>query len=191
MKIKHVLAVASAVVLTLAVSSCGSKSAPAASEPDQVEVFTPFAGFVSDLDNFRFVGMGTSPDQATAGKISRLNARTELASMIEATVKAVTEQYINQIAIADKVEFKSKMEENALVAVNEVLAGSAPKESKTYKSKDGKYTTYTAMELPRRVVEEAVIEKISKDEKTALEFDQFMFKKTFDAEMEKLAAERQ
>ena len=82
------------------------------------------------------------------------------------------------------------MEENARVAVAQALKGSSQKDSKLFKSKDGRYTAYSAMEMPKKVVEDAVIEVISKDEKTALEFDQFMFKKTFDAEMEKLAAEQ-
>ena len=108
----------------------------------------------------------------------------------EGWVKAVTEQYMNQVTVGDKQEYRAKMEENARVAVAQALKGSSQKDSKLFKSKDGRYTAYSAMEMPKKVVEDAVIEVISKDEKTALEFDQFMFKKTFDAEMEKLAAEQ-
>lgn len=192
MKMKRIFAVVSALALVISVASCGSKTTPVVSAgDDNVEINQPFAGFTTDADYFRFVGEGVSPDQAAAGKIARLNARTELGSMIETMVKAVTEQYMNQVTVGDKQEYRAKMEENARVAVAQALKGSYQKDSKLFKSKkDGRYTAYSAMEMPKKVVEDAVIEVISKDEKTALEFDQFMFKKTFDAEMEKLAAEQ-
>ena len=191
MKMKRIFAVVSALALVISVASCGSKTTPVVSAgDDMVEINQPFAGFTTDADCFRFVGVGVSPDQAAAGKIARLNARTELGSMIETMVKAVTEQYMNQVTVGDKQEYRAKMEENARLAVAQALKGSSQKDSKLFKSKDGRYTAYSAMEMPKKVVEDAVIEVISKDEKTALEFDQFMFKKTFDAEMEKLAAEQ-
>lgn len=192
MKMKSILAVMAALVFTFAVSSCGSKTTPAATnDSDQEEIITPFADWASDADYFRFVGTGSSRDQATAGKIARLNARSEFAQSMEVLIKNVSKSYTNQVQVEDEKAYENSFEELAIAAAKQTLNNSVQKQSKLFKSKStGEFTAYSAMELPKNVVVEAVKKSLTADQRTAVAFDEFMFKKTFDEEMQKLEAEQ-
>lgn len=184
MKMKSILLAAAALMMSFAVSSCGQKQVPANSGSE--EIILPFADFVSDTDFFRSVGSGVSIDMATAKKIATLNARTELAGSVSSVIKAVTEQYTNQMQIEEKQEFAAKFEETTRNVVNQELAGVIIKDQKAFKGKDGKFTYYVAVEMPKQQIVDEVANAITKDKKLALEFDKFQFQKTFEAEMAKL-----
>ncbi len=186
MKIKHFIGIVASLALVFMFSSCGNK--PVSANEGDKEISTPFSTkeYRSDANFFRAVGIGTSPDMTAAKKIAILNARTEIAGIVSSTIKSVTEQYMNQYTINDKQEFQSKFEENARNVVNQQLQGVVTKDEKLFKSKEGKYTYYIAVEMPKDQVIDGIANGISKDAKMALEFDKFMFQKTFDAEMAKL-----
>lgn len=184
MKMKSILFAAAAVAMAFTVSSCGQKQVPANSGSE--EVVLPFVDFVSDANCFRAVGSGVSIDMATAKKIATLNARTELAGSVSSVVKAVTEQYTNQMQIQEKQEFAAKFEETTRNVVNQELNGVVIKDQKAFKGKDGKFTYYVAIEMPKQQIVDEVADAISKDQKLSLEFDKFQFQKTFEAEMAKL-----
>lgn len=164
--------------------SCGG---PKSVTSDMKEVTTPLSSkeYRSDKDFFRATGLGQSPDLATAKKIAALNARTEIAASIQSTIKAVTEQYLNNVTVGDKQEFAAKFEENARQVVNQVLSGVVTKEEKVFQDKAGKYQYYVNVEMPKEAILNGVKDSITKDEKLALEFDKYQFQKTFDAEMAK------
>ncbi len=186
MNLKNVFGVMGALALLVSVSSCGGPKKVESNQGD-VEIVIPFSSPAdrSDATYFRATGQSSSPDMPTAKKIATLNARTELASGISAVLKAVSEQYINQVSIADKQEYSSKFEEMTRAVVNQELKSSIIRGEKVFKSKEGKYTYYVNMEMSKATLQEAIEESISKDEKTALEFDKYMFKKVFDEEMNK------
>lgn len=193
MKIKNLLAVMAALVFTFAVSSCGSKTtAPVASnDSDDVDVFVPFEDWFSDAEYFRFVGIGKSKDEATAGKIARLNSRSEFAQNLAVLVKNVAKNYTNQVQVEDQSAFENSFEELVITAAKQTLNSSVQKKTRLRKSKStGEYTAYSAMELPKAVVLDAAKKALTADQKTAVAFDEFMFKKTFDEEMQKLEAEQ-
>jgi hypothetical protein len=164
--------------------SCG---APKSVTSDMNEVSTPLSSkeYLSDANFFRATGIGTSPDLVTAKKIATLNARTQIAASIQATVKLVSEQYLNQVSVGDKQEYAAKFEETSRQVINQVLEGVVVKEEKVFQSKDGKYQYYVNVEMPKESVLNKTTDAVSKDEKLALEFDKFQFQKTFDAEMAK------
>lgn len=184
---KKIIGFFAVVAMVAMISSCGGqKQIPAANQGD-VEVSTPFssAEYRSDANYFRATGIGLSPDQATAKKISLLNARTELATSVSAVIKAVTEQYIQNISVADKQEYASKFEETARQVVNTTLEGSVIKDDKTFKTPEGKFRIYTVVEMSKVKIEAAVEDAISKDDKLKLDFDKYQFQKVFDEEMAK------
>jgi hypothetical protein len=157
-------------------------------EADAQEVLLPLSGkeYQTDTNNFRAVQSGTSPDLSTAKKIALANARTELASNINAVLKMVTENYTNQRIVGDKRDFENKFEENARVVVNQTLSDIRIIGEKVFKERNGTYTYYISIEKSKESVQNGITDRISKDEKLKLDFDKFQFQKIFDEEMKKL-----
>lgn len=187
MKFYKLLSIVATIALAIMISSCGG-SKPVASNQGDVEIALPFSSkeYRTDKEFFRATAQGVSSDMTAAKKIANLNARNQLAGDISTVVKAVTEQYMSQVNIAGKEEFQSKFEETTRTVIDRELTQITVKDEKVFKSKEGKYTYHIAIEMPKAAIEQSVIETISKDEKTNLEFDKYMFQKTFDAEMAKL-----
>lgn len=186
MKIKNIVLLSLSVAFVAMTSSCGAPKKVSANKGD-VELIVPFSSAAdrSDKDTFRATGIGKSPDMATAKKVAGLNARTEIASSVSVTLKAVTEQYINQVSIGDRQEYASKFEENARAVVNQQLVNSVVRGEKVFKSEEGVFTYYINIEMTKASIETAIEESITKDEKLQVAFDKYLFEKTFDAEMEK------
>jgi hypothetical protein len=151
------------------------------------EVSLPFTGkdYRTDKDYFRASQIGKSPDLATAKKIALQNAQTELAGGIQAVVKAVTDNYTNQRTVSDRQEFENKFEENARTVLNQTLSDVKIIGEKTFREQDGRYTYYIAIEMNKESLVNQVVNRISKDAKLQLDFDQHQFRKIFDEEMKK------
>lgn len=190
MKIIRFFSLVAVITMAIAVSSCGKK--PVSANPGFKEIEIPFSTpeYRSDLENFREVGTAKSPDQATAKKIALLNARTMLAANVNSVVKAVSEQYTNQVTIGDKQELGIKFEENARNIVNQELSGVTIVGEKALMNNEGTIVYYVAIEMPRANLQKAIEDSISKDEKLALEFEKDRFSKIFNEEMEKFANNR-
>ena len=177
-----------AVVFTAmcAVSGCkGSKKVPVTKGATEVSV--PLSGkeYRTDKDFFRATQSGKSPDLATAKKIALQNAKTELAGNIQSTMKAVVDNYTNQRTVGDKQEFENKFEEYSRTVINQTLNDVKIMDEKVFRETDGKYTCYIAIETSKEPVVRNVSDRISKDAKLQLDFDQYKFRQEFDKEMEK------
>ncbi len=181
---KNLIASAMVVLALLGVTSCGAqKQQPTTS--GRVEISVPFnsPADLSDMDYFRATASGTSPDMEMARTIADLNARTQLATQVNAVVKAVTEKYMNQVNIANKAEFAQKMEQNTRMIVNQELNGATIKGTKVFQNADGSYEYWINIEMLKKPIEESIDESISADEKLRLDFDKHLFMKTFEQEM--------
>ncbi|MFA7116685.1 MAG: hypothetical protein WC140_05605 [Bacteroidales bacterium] len=168
------------------ISSCGNK--PKEDSSMGSEISLPFSGpqYRTDKDFFRTVYSGQSPDLGTAKKIAMLNARQQMAGDISSVIKSVQEQFISQMTVANKQEYASKFEENTRNVIKQQLDNVIVKDEKVFKTKTGSYTFWVVLEKSKIPIQEAIESQIKKDEKLAVEFDKFQFKKTFDSEMEKL-----
>ncbi|MDR0833844.1 MAG: hypothetical protein LBN93_06630 [Candidatus Symbiothrix sp.] len=175
------IAVCASVMLT------GCKSKKVSSEVGATEIVLPLSGkdYTSNKDFFRTTQLGKSPDLSTAKKIALQNAKTELAANIQSTIKAVTDNYTNQISVADKQEFENKFEELQRAVVNQELNDVHVIGEKVFKEKDGKYTYYIAIEMSKEIIERKTSDRISNDAKLKLDFDKFQYQKIFDEEMKK------
>jgi hypothetical protein len=120
-----------------------------------------------------------------AKKIALMNARTEIASTVQATMKIVSEQYLNQVTVANKQEYMAKFEETSRQVVNQVLEGVTIQEEKIFQAKKGPYQYYVNIEMSKDAVVKGVENAISKDQKLSLEFEKDQFQKIFDQEMAK------
>ncbi len=181
---KNLITLTMVLLAMVGITSCGGQKQQTAA--GRQEVFMPFntPADKSDMDYFRATASGTSPDMEMARSIADLNARTQLGAQVSSVVKAVTEKYMNQYNVGDKMEFSQKMEQNTRMIVNQELNGAVVKGSKMYQNENGTYECWVNIEMPKVQIEAGIEEAISKDEKLAVDFDKHLFMKTFNEEME-------
>ena len=172
--------------ISLAFYSC--KSTKSISETTSSEEITlPFSDskYQTDKDYFRAIQSGLSPDLATAKKIALQNAKTELASNVQTIIKAVTDNYTNQRTVGNRMEFENKFEELSRQVTNQKLTNVRVMGEKTFQEKDGRYTYWVAIEMPKEELLNDISSEISKDEKMQLDFDKYQYEKILEQEMEK------
>ena len=137
-------------VLALSLSSCKSKKnvTPIEKSTGAVEITVPFSSkeFYSDKDNFRAKSSGNSVDLQTSKKIAMQNAKSEMAGLIQTTIKKVTDQYTQQRQIGNQQEFNNKFEELAREVTNQQLTDIAVIGEKLFKEPNGTYTYWIAIE---------------------------------------------
>jgi hypothetical protein len=189
MKTTNLLLIPAIAVLTLA--GCKSKKKTIEKQTGAVEITVPFSSkeYRSDENFFRSKQSGKSPNDATAKKIAQQNARAEMASNINATVKRVTDQYTNQRTVGNATEFENKFEELSREVVNLEMSNVKEIGEKLLLNPDGSYTYWIALEANKKEVFEKIDAKISSDAKLKLDYDKQKFQSIFDAEMKKLAEE--
>lgn len=178
-------------IAVLALTGCKSKKKTIQKETGAVEITVPFSGkeYRSDESNYRAKQMGKSPDLATAKKIAFQNAKSEMASNIQAMIKRVTDQYTNQRSVGNAQEYENKFEELAREVVNLQLSNVKEIGEKIFKESDGSYTYWIAIEANKKEVFDKMDQKISNDAKLKLDYDKQKFQQIFDSEMKKLAEE--
>ena len=184
---KRTFIIATSTVILLAFNSC-SHSKKLQKETKSTEVTLPLTGkeYQTDKDNFRARQSGKSPDLATSKKIALQNAKSELASNIQSTIKTVTDQYTNQRTVATAQDFENKFEELTREVVNQTLADVKIIGEKTFIEKDKSYTYWVVVEMSKTSVLDGINNKISKDSKLLLDYDKKKFEDIFNTEMEKL-----
>lgn len=170
--------------MLLSVSAIACTPASAANKNKQKEVKLPFKGsrYENDKNYFRAFESGTSTNQSTAKKMALHNAKVLLASNLEATVKAVTDQYINQMNTTDGIEDASTFQQQSREVIRQVVGEVSIIDEKLFMTKDGRYTYWIAIEMPK----EALRRGISAQVKESTKINQAEFQKIFDREMANL-----
>ena len=174
-------------------SGCKSKEKIAKVEEQGetlIEVYCSGHEYQSNNDFFRANQVGESVDQATAKKKAQSNARAELASSIETTIKTVVDNYVNSRELNNVEEAEERYESLSREVVNQKLTGVKTICEKTTKTSDGKYKTYIALELAGDELMSALNERLSKDAKLKIDYDYEQFKKTFEKEMDKFEKDK-
>lgn len=142
--------------------------------------------YMSDKSTFRSSATGESMSRETAKKIARSNAEDELARTISATLKAVTDNYVNSTKYNNKEEVTETFNNLARTVVDQQLRGAITICDKLTQKQNGNYVSYIAIELSGEDVAAAYNETLSKDERIMAEYNYEKFKETFEAEMEKM-----
>lgn len=171
-----------AVVALMATSVAPIQTVAASPVPRQREVKLPLSGakYETNKKFFRAVQSGTSTNPATAKTMAIHNAKVLMASNLEATLKAVTDQYTNQFNTAEGIEDASKFEQQSREAVKETLADISVIDEKLFMDKKkGTYTCWVAIEMPK----ESLVKGIKEKTKESIKGDQKKFQEIFDAEM--------
>lgn len=173
------------------VSSCKSKTS-IQKETGAKEITVPFSSkeYQTDKEHFRAKASGNSPDMTTAKKIALQNAKSEMAGLINTTIKKVTEQYTIQRQVSNTQEFSNKFEEMAREVTNQQLVDVRIMDEKLFKETNNTYTYWVAIEANKQTVLNGIDRGISQNQKLQQDYDKKKFEEIFNAEMEKLAKER-
>lgn len=141
----------------------------------------------SDQTTFRVSATGESMSRETAKKIARSNAEDRLARTISATVKAVTDNYVNSTKFNNKEEVTETFNNLARTIVDQELRGAIVICEQLTQKEGGNYVSYMALELSAEEMAAAYNDRLSKDERFKAEYNYEKFKETFEEEMRKLS----
>ena len=171
-------------------AGCGGQKQLVKPQED-VEVVVPCSGpeYMTSGEYFRASAMGLSTDMMMAKKKALAEARAELATAMNSTMKRVIDNYGSSYQVGEQEEAKSRFQDLARTVVSEKLSGTRTLCEKTMKSPDGKYKVYVAIELAGNEIMNAMNNRIANDDKLKVDYEYEKFKKVFDEEMEKAAKE--
>lgn len=188
---KKISLMALLIVSALVISSCGGSKKAEKETADRTggfhELKIPCVDKgSSDKNYFRAASVGNSKDLATSREKALLMTKQRLASLIQSTLKSVTERYVNEMDAADGSEFSQTFENITRDVVNQKLVDITIICEKTGQKDDGSYETYMAIEVSKEAIYNGVDKGISRDKKMETLYDREKFRKTYEEEMNKL-----
>ena len=188
---KLILSAVVLVAVAFGMQSCKSKKS-IAQTTGAVEITVPFSdkAYASDKENFRAKSSGSSPDLTASKKIALQNAKSEMASLIQSTIKKVTDQYTNQRTVGNAQEFANKFEELAREVTNQQLTDVRIIGEKIFQEKNGAYTYWVAIEANKEGVWNGINKSVSNNKKIEQDYDKKKFEEIFNQEMDKVAKDR-
>lgn len=145
--------------------------------------------FHSDHTFFRGTGTGTSQDIKTAKAKASLDANSNLAALVNRTLKSVVDRYTSERSIGENSKFEQRFEQLTRGIINRLLNNVSTVCSKTF-TKDGKYTVYMAVEFSINELLDNIKTEISKDQILQLDYDKMKFENIFNEKMVSLANEQ-
>ena len=176
-------------VMTL-IYSCGSSKSAVGIKGDQ-EINIPCSGpeFNTDKKYFRANMNSLSTDMGTAKSKALTLARGELATSVKAETKRVLNLYRSDRQSNENVEMMGKYEDMIMNVVDLELSDTKIICEKMMKTQDGKYRCYIAVEMAKDDILNGISSKLTNDEKLRQDFEYEKFKKIFDEEISKYAAQ--
>jgi len=176
-----------AVLIGSTFTSCKSKKEVTEVKNETlVEIFCSGPEYRSDKSNFRANATGESTDMEIARKKASSNSKAALAAQIQTTIKGVTDNYVNSREFNNVEEVEERFEVLNREVVNQQLNNVITICEKITQTKSGTYKCYMAIEMSVDALEEALNNRLSKDQRLKVDYDYEKYKETFDKEMEKL-----
>jgi hypothetical protein len=151
-----------------------------------IEVYCSGPEYRSDKNTFRANSIGESSDQVVARKKAMSNVKADLAGLIQTVIKGTTDNYTNSREFNNVEEVEERFETLTREVVNQQLNNVKVICEKQTITKEGRYKTYIAIEMGVDALEEALNNRLSKDQRLKVDYDYEKYKETFDKEMEKL-----
>jgi len=140
----------------------------------------------SDKHFFRASSVGHSRDLATSREKALLMTKQRLATLINSTLKSVTERYVNEMEAGEGDEFSQTFENLTRDVVKQQLSDVKIICEKTGQKDDGSYETYMAIEMDKDAVLKGINAGVSRDKKMETLYDKERFKKVYEEEMSKM-----
>lgn len=176
-----------AVVVSGAFTSCKSKKGVGDMPGEKViELHCSGPEFRSDKNNFRANATGESSDMEIARKKATSNCKAALAGQIETVIKGTTDNYVNSREFNNVEEVEERFEALNREVINQQLNNVRTICEKITQTKAGTYKCYMAIEMNVDALEEAMNNRLSRDQRLKVDYDYEKYKETFDKEMEKL-----
>jgi hypothetical protein len=171
-------------------TACGKKkklaekNAPPAGET-AIKEYCSGDEFFSDKKYFRANALGESSDQATAKKKAMANARADLASSLQTTIKGVIDNYVNSREFNNREEIEERFEGLTREVIDQNLSGVKTICSQPVQvNATGAFKYYVAIELSGADIADDYNERITKDERLKIDYDYEKFRAIFDQEMD-------
>ena len=186
MKAKQYKTIIGVLAISILAYACKSSKVAVPAGETKVNVLCSGSDYFSNNKSFRANAIGESRDQGVAKKKSLSNARGELASMINTTVNAVIDNYVNSREFNNEEELEERFESLTREVVNQELTGVKIICEENTRTSQGKYKSYIAIELSGQDLITKINERLSQDQRLKIDYDYEKFKETFEKEMEKL-----
>lgn len=110
-------------------------------------------------------------------------ARSQLAANIQTTVRSVTDSYVNANELNNKEKLEERFENLNREVVSQELRGIRKICERYFRTPEGKYKTYVAIELSAQQLVIAYHQRLSATPGLPADYDFEKFKKTFEQEM--------
>lgn len=176
-----------AVVFGSTFTSCKSKKEVSnVGNEKLIEVYCSGPDYRSDKSNFRANATGESMDMEVARKKASSNCKAALAGQIQTVIKGTTDNYVNSRDYNNVEELEQRFESLNREVINQQLNNVKTICEKITQTKQGTYKCYMAIEMSVDALEEALNNKLSKDQRLKVDYDYEKYKDTFDKEMDKL-----
>lgn len=145
----------------------------------------------SDKEYFRADASAASQDMNLSREKSLSAAKQRLAGLITTKIKSVTDRYVNETEFGEDSQYESKFENLTREVISQKLLDVAITCEETVKETNGKYTTYTAIEVSKDVMLNGINNVLSKDQKLRVDYDKQKFEQIFNEEMSKMEEDGQ
>ena len=186
MKLKLLLLPLIFAAFTLALlTQCTSKKSAPKGET-RVEILCSGPDYFSSSDTFRANSVAESPNQANSKRMALSNARSDLAGQIEVTVKAVIDNYFQDMTVGDQQEYVGRYEGLSREVINQKLSGVRIICEEITRTEQGRYKTYIAIELGADDIVGSLNDRISSDDRLRTNYEYERFKREFESEMNKM-----
>ena len=144
----------------------------------------------SDKDYFRADASAGSQDMNLSREKALSASKQRLAGLIETKIKSVTDRYVNETEFGENSQFEAKFENLTREVINQKLVDVAVICEETFQEANGKFTTYTAIEVSKDAMLNGIENSLSKNQKLQVDYDKQKFEEIFNEEMEKIRRRR-
>lgn len=144
----------------------------------------------SDKNFFRADNNASSSNMSLAREKALTMAKQRLAGLIETQIKSVTDRYVNEYEVGNAMDFSGKFENLTREVINKTLIDVAIVCEQVVQEKDGRYTTYVAIEVNKETLLNGFDRSIGRDQKLQVDYDKMKFEQIFNEEMDKLGSQR-
>ena len=152
---------------------------------NEIEISKPCDGpeFITNNEYFRASAFGEGNDLLQSQDKAMAEANDRLAAAIYHTIQSASDKYAASVGSNLSEDFKKRIESIAHDVVDQKLNNPAILCQKHLKTENGKYRTYTTLELAGTEIIEGIQQKILNDDKLNKDFQHDKFKEDFEREM--------
>lgn len=164
-------------LLALALCICftGCKSTPPVkSDKTMFDVLQEKVGEIGDKGGMAAVGMGQSQKIDVALAKAKLNARKDLAQLVQVKIESLEKAFVEEVGDAGSSEMNELFSSATKQITSQTLMGTRPKIQK-YDQKNGVTTAYVLMVLSPEIIDESL-----KNSNAKHLYERFRASKAFD-----------